>query len=172
MTTAIIITAILFFVALAYMGKGYLAMVAATIFGFVAWKDAGVENIELFHTAIYTALTVFVVFGIPFVRRIVSLVLMKAMAKALPTIGETEDIALKAGTVWWEGDIFSGSPKWKKLLKASKPKLTKEEQAFLDGPTEQLCAMLNEEEICQKRDLPPKVWKFIKDKKIPRHGYF
>ena len=166
MTTPIIITAILAFVALAYFGKGYLGLVAATILGFAAWREAGVADVEAFRQCLYIAIGVLVVFGLPFIRRILSILIMKAMAKALPPIGETEDIALKAGTVWWEGDIFSGNPKWNKLLKYSKQRLTKEEKAFLDGPTEELCAMLDEEEICQKRDLPPKVWKFIKDNKF------
>ncbi|MGH8711919.1 MAG: acyl-CoA dehydrogenase, partial [Burkholderiales bacterium] len=84
--------------------------------------------------------------------------------KVLPQVSQTEREALDAGTVWWDGDLFSGKPDWRKLLAVPKPQLTPEEQAFLDGPVEQLCAMLDEWRITHELyDLPPEVWQFIKD---------
>ena len=59
---------------------------------------------------------------------------MKAYLKLLPPMSQTEREALEAGTVWWDGELFTGAPKWSKLLSARAPKLTAEEQAFLDGP--------------------------------------
>ena len=84
--------------------------------------------------------------------------------KLLPQMSQTEQEALEAGTVWWDGDLFSGKPDWNKLLDYPAPKLTAEEQAFIDGPTEELCGMVNEWQVTQELyDLPPNVWQFIKD---------
>jgi acyl-CoA dehydrogenase len=83
----------------------------------------------------------------------------------LPTISATEREALEAGTVWWEAELFSGHPNWERLLDLPPPRLSEKEQSFLDGPVEALCQMLNDWEITYKRrDLPPKVWEFIKSK--------
>lgn len=82
----------------------------------------------------------------------------------MPPLSETEQQALHAGTVGWEAELFSGKPNWKFLRNLPKPHLTGEEQAFIDGPVEELCRMLNDWEINHKRkDLPPAVWQFIKD---------
>ena len=83
----------------------------------------------------------------------------------LPTMSATEREALEAGTVWWEAELFSGHPNWERLLDLPSPRLSEKEQSFLDGPVEALCQMLNDWEITYKRrDLPPKVWEFIKSK--------
>jgi acyl-CoA dehydrogenase len=114
-----------------------------------------------------SALLVFIVlFGIPLVRRIaVSGAALKIFRKILPQISATEQEAIDAGTVWWDGELFSGSPDWNKLLAFPKPSLRSDEQAFLDNEVEQLCAMLDDWEITHKyADLPPDVWQFIKDK--------
>jgi acyl-CoA dehydrogenase len=85
--------------------------------------------------------------------------------KLLPQMSSTEREALEAGTVWFDGDLFSGKPDWNKLLAFPAAKLTAEEQAFIDGPVEELCAMCNEWQITHElHDLPPNVWQFIKDK--------
>ncbi len=84
--------------------------------------------------------------------------------KVTPPMSDTEAAAINAGTVWWDGELFSGKPDFNKLLNYPDPKLTPEEQAFLDGPTEELCAMLNDWDITHHRkDLPPEVWQFIKE---------
>ncbi len=102
-------------------------------------------------------------FGIPFIRRaIISRPIMKAVGRALPEMGETEKIALEAGTVGWDGELFSGKPDWKKLLDFKIAPMTDEEQAFLDGPAEELCNRLDDWQISQDRDLPPEIWDFIK----------
>ena len=87
--------------------------------------------------------------------------------KVLPPMSETERDAIDAGTVWWDGELFSGRPDWDKLLAYPKVKLTEEEQAFIDGPTEALCAMVSDWEIGQAMDLPPEAWEHIKT-----HGFF
>jgi len=87
--------------------------------------------------------------------------------KVLPPMSETERDAIDAGTVWWDGELFSGRPDWDKLLAYPKVQLTEEEQAFIDGPTEALCAMVSDWEIGQAMDLPPAAWEHIKT-----HGFF
>jgi acyl-CoA dehydrogenase len=87
--------------------------------------------------------------------------------KVLPPMSETERDAIDAGTVWWDGELFSGRPDWDKLLAYPMVQLTEEEQAFIDGPTEELCAMVSDWEIGQAMDLPPAAWEHIKT-----HGFF
>src|SRR5690349_3203684 len=90
---------------------------------------------------------------------------MKAYLKLLPAMSQTEREALEAGTVWWDGELFTGAPKWNKLLSAKPPELSAEEQAFIDGPCEELCRMLDDWDITHKRgDMPPQVWDFMKSK--------
>src|SRR5207302_9104877 len=76
----------------------------------------------------------------------------------LPTMSQTEKEALDAGTVWWDGELFTGAPRWSKLLSAKPPKLSAAEAAFLDGPCEELCRMLDDWSITHERaDLPAAV---------------
>ncbi|GMP13436.1 acyl-CoA dehydrogenase [Bradyrhizobium sp. TM239] len=85
----------------------------------------------------------------------------------LPAMSDTEREALEAGDVWWDADLFTGNPDWSKLLKIAPAKLTEEERAFLDGPVDELCAMLDEWKIFWEwRDLPPDVWHFVKREKF------
>jgi len=85
--------------------------------------------------------------------------------RLLPSMSDTEREALEAGTVWWDGEIFSGKPDWPKLLSARAPQLTAEEQAFIDGPCEDLCRMVDDWDITHRRaDMPPEVWEFLKKK--------
>ncbi|QIG94665.1 acyl-CoA dehydrogenase [Bradyrhizobium sp. 6(2017)] len=84
-----------------------------------------------------------------------------------PTMSDTEREALEAGDVWWDADLFTGNPDWSKLLAIAPAKLTDEEHAFLHGPVDELCNMLDEWKInWEWRDLPPEVWAFIKAKKF------
>jgi acyl-CoA dehydrogenase len=97
-------------------------------------------------------------------QKILTAPIFKLYKKILPQMSQTEHDALNAGTVWWDGDLFSGKPDWNKLLDYPAPKLSAEEQAFMDGPTEKLCAMIDEWEVTHVlNDLPPHVWQFIKD---------
>ncbi|HEV7714490.1 MAG TPA: acyl-CoA dehydrogenase, partial [Steroidobacteraceae bacterium] len=90
---------------------------------------------------------------------------LKTYLKLLPTMSQTEREALEAGTVWWDGELFTGAPKWSKLLSAKPPELSTEEQAFLDGPCDELCRMIDDWDVTHKRgDLSPPVWDFMKSK--------
>ncbi|NLB15122.1 MAG: acyl-CoA dehydrogenase [Gammaproteobacteria bacterium] len=93
--------------------------------------------------------------------------LLKIYTKMLPTLSETEQTALDAGTVGFEGELFSGMPDWKQLLAQPKPELTAEEQAFLDGPVEEVCKMTNDWDITHVRaDLPPEIWEYLGKQKF------
>jgi acyl-CoA dehydrogenase len=90
---------------------------------------------------------------------------MRAYLKMLPSMSQTEREALEAGTVWWDGELFTGAPKWAKLLSAKPPHLSFEEQAFIDGPCEELCGMLDDWNITHELgDLPENVWDYLKSK--------
>ncbi|MGN6225964.1 MAG: acyl-CoA dehydrogenase [Dyella sp.] len=102
-----------------------------------------------------------------FRRRQISAPLLRIFAKVTPKLSDTEQTALEAGTVGFEGELFSGKPDWHQLLSQPKPELSVEEQAFLDGPVEQLCAMIDDWQITHELgDLPPAVWEFIKKNKF------
>lgn len=96
---------------------------------------------------------------------------------AMPPLSATEREAIEAGDTWWEADLFTGNPNWRKLLDLPAATLTPDEQRFIDGPVAQLCAMLDEWDITwHRRDLPAEVWDFLKAQRffgmiIPkRHG--
>jgi acyl-CoA dehydrogenase len=102
---------------------------------------------------------------IDFRRRSVSLPLLGVFRRMLPTMSKTEQDALEAGNVWWEGELFSGMPHWQKLLRLPPPKLSNEEQAFLDGPVEELCRMLDDWQITHElADMPAETWDYLKKK--------
>ncbi|WP_166366999.1 acyl-CoA dehydrogenase [Pseudomonas akapageensis] len=87
--------------------------------------------------------------------------------RTLPPMSVTEREAIEAGTVWWDGELFSGRPDWETLLAYPKVELSEEEQAFIDGPTEELCAMVSDWQIGQAMDLPANAWAHIK-----QHSFF
>jgi acyl-CoA dehydrogenase len=98
-------------------------------------------------------------------RALISNRILAIYRRILPAMSQTEQEAIDAGTVWWDGDLFSGEPDWDKLLNYPRPRLSNVEQAFVDGPVEELCRMLSDwETTAVYQDLPPHVWQFIKDK--------
>jgi acyl-CoA dehydrogenase len=98
-------------------------------------------------------------------RKIVSDPVLAIFRRILPDMSQTEKEAIDAGTVWWDADLFSGKPDWNKMLAIPAPKLSAEEQAFVDGPCEEVCAMTDDWEVTHERyDLSPQVWQFLKDK--------
>jgi acyl-CoA dehydrogenase len=93
--------------------------------------------------------------------------LIDVYRRMLPSMSRTEQDALEAGNIWWDGELFSGIPDWRKLLRLPAPRLTPDEQAFLDGPTEELCRMLDDWQITHELlDMPPEVWRFLKERKF------
>jgi acyl-CoA dehydrogenase len=90
---------------------------------------------------------------------------LRTYRRLLPSMSTTEKEALEAGTVWWDGQLFTGAPAWDQLMSSPAPRLSAEEQAFLDGPCEELCRMLDDFDITHRLgDMPPQVWDFIKSK--------
>ena len=105
------------------------------------------------------------VFLVTPIRRLLSGAVMKTMEalQFLPVISSTEQEAIDAGTVWVEGELFSGKPDFDRMMEQPYAGLTDDEQAFLDGPVEELCAMTDDWEIWQRRDLSPQLWQKLKD---------
>jgi acyl-CoA dehydrogenase len=100
-------------------------------------------------------------------RDVVTRRLLDIYRRMLPSMSKTEQEALEAGNVWWDGELFTGMPDWRRLRSLPPPKLSPEEQAFLDGPTEELCRMLDDWQVTHElADMPPEVWAFIKEKKF------
>ena len=88
--------------------------------------------------------------------------LLAMYRRMLPTMSDTEREALEAGNVWWDGELFSGMPEWDKLMSFPAPTLSAEEQAFVDGPCEELCRMIDDWQICfELGDMPQAMWDFI-----------
>ena len=85
-------------------------------------------------------------------------------AKVLPAISETERTALEAGVTWIEKDLYSGKPNFKTILQEPYAQLTAEEQAFIDGPVEELCKLSDNWKIWKTRDISPEAWDYIKNK--------
>ncbi|UWZ96366.1 acyl-CoA dehydrogenase FadE [Vibrio splendidus] len=132
------------------------AMVALTVFGGVA-----VTGWLCYVLAV-------AIFAVPTIRQ--TLISQKALSlfkKVLPAMSQTEKEALEAGTVWWEAELFKGKPEWKKLQNIADPKLSEAEQAFLDGPVNTVCEMVNDYQVTHElADLPPEVWQYLKDHKF------
>ena len=94
-----------------------------------------------------------------------SIPLRNRIKKVLPPMSDTERAAIESGTVWWEAELFRGNPDWSRLLGYQKPVLSEREQAFIDGPVNELCAMIDDWDIThQRNDLPEEVWAFLKQK--------
>lgn len=133
-----------------------VAMVALTLFGNVAV------------TGWLCYLLTVAIFAVPAIRQ--TLISQKALSvfkKVLPAMSQTEKEALEAGTVWWEAELFKGKPEWKKLQNIADPKLSEAEQAFLDGPVNTVCEMVNDYQVTHElADLPPEVWQYLKDHKF------
>lgn len=110
-----------------------------------------------------------VLLGIPGIRqKFLSRPMLKRTRSVLPPMSETERDAIEAGTVWWEAELFRGAPDWSQLLQYKKPELSDEEQAFLDGPVDQLCAMIDDWDITHNlMDMPEEMWAFLK-----KHRFF
>jgi acyl-CoA dehydrogenase len=177
MTVVFILAAIVAFGQSLYVGRPLLGFLAATGIVLLAWVATGVGSWTAFAVVAAIPLTVAALFGLPLLRRpLLSKRLMAALSGLLPRMGETERIALEAGTVWWDGELFSGDPDWQQLLAFQPRGLSEAEQAFLDGPVEELCRMLDDWQIWQDRAIPDEIWDYLKKERffgmiIPReHG--
>lgn len=137
--------------------------VAITAAGLVACALLGASTAATVIAAFLLAL-VAVPLLVPQIRKpFITAPALKFYRRILPPLSQTERIALESGSVGFEGELFSGKPAWDMLLSQPKPQLTAEEQAFLDGPVEELCRMTNDWQITHvDADLSPELWQFIK----------
>lgn len=118
---------------------------------------------------LYAVVGVLTLFNIRPIRAyVISLPIMKMMTamKFIPEISETERVALRAGNVWVEGELFSGKPNFSRMMKEQYPELTAEEKAFINGPVEKACQMTNDWQVWHDKDLTKEVWDFIKKEKF------
>lgn len=127
-----------------------------------------VVGLELGATVFVVVIAVSLIFIIKPIRmNLFSRGIMAVMKKILPKISATEKSALDAGVTWVESDLFSGKPDFKKVINENKyPSLTAEEQAFIDGPCEQICAMVDDFEYWQKREMSQEAWDFLRKNKF------
>ncbi|MGE6435139.1 acyl-CoA dehydrogenase FadE [Shewanella baltica] len=166
MTTLLwIIAMILVLGALAYLRVSLLtATIAAAVVMTAGWTLDVVGPISWI---------IFLVVALPlnisaFRQNVISRPLMKVYSGIMPEMSSTEKEAIEAGTTWWEADLFAGNPNWKKLHNYPVARLSADEQAFLDGPVEEVCRMVNQHQVShQLADLPADVWQYLKD-----NGFF
>ncbi len=141
-----------------------LAM-AVLLVGFAVFTDISMwvmTPVSLLFAAVVIPLNVK-----PWRRKWLSAPFLTIYRKMLPTLSDTEKVALEAGTVGWEGELFAGNPNWDLLLDQYWPQLSEEEKAFVDGPVEELCNMLKPwENSHELADLPPEVWAFLKENRF------
>lgn len=163
----LLLLAVALFVSLCTLGRGYWAWISTLALLLVGW---GVRHqpdlIVLLQIAGVLAL-VAVLMGLPPLRRqLVTRPLRRLVAPLLPVMSETERVALEGGTVWWDGELFSGDPNWDRLFDFQLKGLTAEEQAFLDGPVERVCALTDDWEIYQKGEVTEEIWDVLKKEKF------
>lgn len=140
------------------------AVIVMVVFGLLSLIFAsGWLALLLFIGAAITAAA-----GLPGFRR--SWLTPRAFAmfkKAAPKVSATEQVALDAGTVGWDRELFTGRPDWHNLLINRNTGLTEEEQAFLDNQCETAVAMCNAWDIAVERaDLPPELWDYIRKERF------
>ncbi len=137
-----------------------------------AWAGAlallGLGNVLIWHGS-WVLWLVVAALGAAFVwqplrRHTLSFVVFKLIKKILPKISETEKTALEAGVTWVEKDLFSGMPRFDKIMQENYPRLSAQEEAFLEGPVNELCKMCNDWQVYKAGELPQEVMQFLKDK--------
>lgn len=158
----------------------YLGLVTALLCAFYAYKRFSIFSYLFILTiyflrcdfgqtfwGIYSFAATFL--AVPIARRILitsNLILLIKKLGLLPKISETEKIALTSGTIWVDGELFSGRPDFKKIFAEKYPKLSAEEKSFLDNEVEELCKICVDYEVQKLRDLPENVWEFLRQKKF------
>ena len=158
----------------------FLGLVTLTLLAFYFYKKFSIFS-HLFVITLYLAtcdfsrgfwMLYFVIaatFATPFMRRVLiteGLIKLITALNLLPKISETERIALTSGTIWVDGQLFSGRPNFKWIFAQKYPKLTTEEQNFLDNEVEEVCKICTDYDVQVLRDLPENVWKFLREKKF------
>lgn len=136
------------------------------------WAVAAVAALHFWGAPVALTITVAVIFLIFVIKPIRTMTASKVVLTVLqkmgflPKISETERTALDAGVTWVEKDLFSGNPDFQKLMNESYPELTAEEKAFMQGPVEELCKLIDHWKVWKSRDIDAKIWDYIKKEKF------
>jgi acyl-CoA dehydrogenase len=163
MLVSLVLGCLLLALVLLYLGRGFWAWALPAAILIAYWTWAGSSSSWSFRITSGVAFLVALFLGLPQVRRlVVTPTLLKMLSRIFPRLSETERIALEAGTVWWDAELFSGDPDWKRIVSFVPLPLSDKERKFLAGPCTQLCAMADDYAIRQKGDLPREMWEFIK----------
>jgi acyl-CoA dehydrogenase len=156
---------------------------AVILTGFMAYTRAALSTFTLSFAALMAVGTIFdalsffswIIFAIialplnisDFRKQYITHPLLKMFRSIMPQMSRTEQEAIDAGTTWFEAELFRGNPDWKKLHNYETPRLSVEEQSFLNGPVEEVCKMTNDWQTTHvDADLSPEVWQFLKDNKF------
>ncbi|MES2677605.1 MAG: acyl-CoA dehydrogenase [Pseudomonadota bacterium] len=138
----------------------------------IFWAVLGLIFTLQFNPSIF-ALSAYSIFALLFIFPVLrknlitrQIIVVIKYLKLLPKISDTEKTALKSGTVWVDGELFSGSPNFKNIFANNYPVLTDEEKSFLENEVEDLCAMCIDSEVYHNKDLSPQTWQYLKDKKF------
>ena len=121
-----------------------------------------------FQTVSFFGWVIFAAIALPlnvssFRKEYISKPLLKMFKGIMPEMSRTEKEAIDAGTTWFEADLFRGNPDWNKMHNYPQPRLSAEEQAFLDGPVEVVCKMIDEWDTTHERaDMSPEIWQYFK----------
>jgi len=144
-----------------WTGVTTAVLLAFTIFGAPGWISLTVAWLAF--AAVAVALN-----NRSWRREFLTRPVLAVFEKMTPQISETEQVALDAGTVGFEGELFTGNPRWGRFINKPLHELSTEEQAFLDGPVEELCDMIDEWEFTHYRaGVSDEVWEHLR-----KHKYF
>ncbi len=148
-----------------YRGLAYWSWVVPSSLLLLWWWSRGAFSPVLFLLLALPFLMVALTFGYrPIRRALVTKHVMRAMAPIFPPMSDTERVALEAGTTWWDAELFSGAPRWQKLVQHHRPGLSARERSFLENEVETVCRMVDNERIDEVGDLDEATWRFLKDK--------
>ncbi|MFN0006656.1 MAG: acyl-CoA dehydrogenase [Planctomycetota bacterium] len=158
-----IVAALLLALVLLYAGQGLWAWVVPIGILLAYWALRGIDSPVAFAIIAVAFVLLAIVFGLAPIRRvIVSGPVMRFMAPFFPRMSDTERTALEAGTVWWDADLFSGAPDWRKLLHFQPKPLSDKERKFLEGPCQELCRMVDDWKVHQEAGLSPQIFEYMK----------
>lgn len=164
MTPLVLIALLALAAALLYSGRAFLSWALPVALALAWWWMRGGAPI-LFWLVAALFVACLAVFGVPSLRRrSVTQHVMRLMAPMFPPMSSTERVALEAGTVWWDAELFSGRPDWRKLLEFRRPGLTRREKSFLEHEVEEVCRMVDSEEVDRRGDLSAETWAYLKAK--------
>ena len=163
MNLSVLLALVVLASALLYFGRAYWGWVLPLALGLGWWwlRGGGVG----FWLVAVPALVAVLVFGLPVLRRpLITRHVLRAMKPLFPDMSDTERTALEAGTVWWDAELFSGRPNWQKLRDFQPPGLSERERSFLANEVEEVCRLVDDEQVDELGDLSEEAWQYLKDK--------